>query len=205
MRLIPIFKNMRASLLLMAALVVAAPTWASIYTEVGDAGITPLTAQYIPVDTTTLFGSLSDNDGADVYAFMWGGGIFSADTEGTGFDTMLSLFDTSGSLLAFNDDAGDSTSSLLLELLAGSYFMGITFYPNNYMGDMRYYSDLGFDVSYQITMNSVLPHQQMEMPETANVPEPATLALLGIGFAGILLIRQKRVAAALQARQVICS
>ncbi|MEO6823294.1 MAG: DVUA0089 family protein [Nitrosospira sp.] len=180
----------------MAALAATAPTQASIYTEVDDAGITPLTAQYIPVDTTTIFGNLSDNDGADVYAFMWGGGIFSANTEGSSFDTMLSIFDTSGSLLAFNDDAGDSTSSLLLELVAGSYFMGITFYPNNYMGDMKYYSDLGLDASYQITMNSVLPPQQMEMPE-ANVPEPATLALMGIGFAGILLIRQKRIAAVL--------
>ena len=198
MRRIPVFKNVGAPLLLMAALAVAAPTQASIYTEVDDAGITPLTAQYIPVDTTTIFGSLSDNDGADVYAFMWGGGIFSANTEGSTFDTMLSIFDTSGSMLAFNDDAGDSTSSLLLELVAGSYFMGITYYPNNYMGDMKYYLNLGFDASYQITMNSVLPQQLMEMAEITNVPEPATRALLGIGFAGILLIRQKRVAAAVR-------
>lgn len=66
--------------------------------------------------------------GADVYGFEWAGGFFIANTQGSNFDTMLSLFDESGGLLLFNDDFGSKFSQISSELDPGNYFLGVTYY-----------------------------------------------------------------------------
>jgi hypothetical protein len=175
------------------ALFTISPAYATMYFEVGDAGTSDATAEYIPWQTTTIAGALHDYDGADVYGFEWGGGFFFADTIGSGFDTMLSLFDQSGSLLTFNDDFGSSFSQVSLTLGNGNYFLGITYYPNNYQGDMRYYLETGIEASYQIN-KSISHPMSKQLPESAasvnDIPEPASIALIVIGLAGIMLNRR---------------
>jgi hypothetical protein len=175
----------------------AHPVYASIYHEAGNAGITAETAEYISWDTSAIFGTLHVNDGADVYGFEWAGGFFFADTLGSDFDTMLSLFDESGNVLAFNDDFDQPMfSQVSLELDPGNYFLGITYHPNNYEREMRYYRlENGIEGSYQIQKNVSTP-MPPQLPivgeDVANVPEPATLALVGIGVLGVLFNRRRK-------------
>ena len=201
MRLISAFRKFCGTFVLAGVLVAAHPVHASIYHEVEDAGTTPETATYISWDTTTIFGATHVNDGADVYGFEWGGGFFSADTSGSELDTMLSLFDISGRLIAYNDDFNDNSgkwyshSLLSMELDPGNYFLGITNYTNNYQGNMRYYVENGKEGSYQIqrSISQLVPTPLPIVGEdVTNVPEPATLALVGIGVFGVLLSRRRK-------------
>ncbi|SDA19984.1 hypothetical protein SAMN05216315_11272 [Nitrosospira sp. Nsp18] len=82
MRLISEFRKFCGTLVLAGVLVAAHPVHAGIYHEMDNAGITAETAEYISWDTTTIFGALHVNDGADVYGFEWAGGFFFADTLG---------------------------------------------------------------------------------------------------------------------------
>jgi hypothetical protein len=198
MKFVSEFRKFCVALASSVILTGAYPAYASVYFEIGDAGTTAETANYISWDTATIVGATHENDGADVYGFEWGGGFFLADTAGSDFDTMLALFDESGGLLLFNDDFNDNSgiwyshSQLSLELDPGNYFLGISNYANNYMGEMRYYVEEGIEGSYQIqrTVAEPLPAQPQIIAE---VPEPATMALLVIGFAGILLNRRRKI------------
>ncbi|WP_213536970.1 DVUA0089 family protein [Nitrosospira sp. NRS527] len=196
MRLISVCGKFCKTLVLAGVLMAAHPVYASVYHEVDDAGTTPGTAAYISWDTTTIFGAIHDDDGADVYGFEWGGGFFFADTFGSDFDTMLSLFNEAGKLLAFNDDFDQPLfSQLSLELDPGNYFLGITYYDNNYGGNMRYYVEEGIEGSYQIqkSISQLMPAPLLIVGEdVANVPEPATLALVAIGVLGVLLNRRRK-------------
>lgn len=198
MRLISVFRKVCRPFVLASVLMAAHPVYASIYHEVEDVGTTPDTAAYISWDTTTIFGAIHDDDGADVYGFEWGGGYFFADTFGSDFDTMLSLFDITGRLITYNDDMGDDYvfySQISLELDPGDYFLGITHYPNNYEGNMRYYVEEGIEGSYQIQKNI---SQLMPTPlpitgeDVTDLPEPATLALVAIGALGVLFNRRRK-------------
>lgn len=201
MRLISEFRKFCGPLVLAGVLVAAHPVHAGIYHEMEDAGTTPETAAYISWDTTTIFGATHDSDGADVYGFEWGGGFFYADTSGSELDTMLSLFDISGRLIAYNDDFNDNSgvwyshSLLSMELDPGNYFLGITNYTNNYEGNMRYYVEEGMEGSYQIqkSISQLIPTQLPIVGEdVTNVPEPGTLALLTIGALGVLFNRRRK-------------
>src|SRR5687768_775354 len=157
MKVISVFKKLFAALVPAVILAGSYPACASMYFETGDAGTTAETANYIPWDTATIFGAIHENDGADVYGFEWAGGFFLADTTGSDFDTMLSLFNESGGLLLFNDDFGSQFSQISTELDPGNYFLGISYYSNNYEGDMRYYWEEGIEGSYQIQKTVAVP------------------------------------------------
>ena len=195
MKAVAVFKRFCAGAALSAGVMATHPASAIQYFEAADAGTTAETAQIISADITSIFGTLHENDGADVYWFDWEGGFFLADTIGSNFDTMLSLFDHVGRMLEFNDDPGGNAlfSQIALELDPGSYFLGITYYPNNYMGDMQYYLEEGIEGSYQIQKNVAMSAPQ-EIPggDTAEVPEPASFALVVLGLTGILLTRQRQ-------------
>lgn len=200
MRLISAFRKFCGPLVLAGFLMTAQTVYAGIYHEVEDAGTTPETAAYISWDTTTIFGATHLDDGADVYGFEWGGGLFFADTSGSELDTMLSLFDISGRLIAYNDDFKDNSgkwyshSLLSMELDPGNYFLGITNYTNNYQGNMRYYVENGKEGSYQIqrSISQLVPTPLPIGEDVTNIPEPATLALVGIGVFGVLLSRRRK-------------
>ncbi|SEO54105.1 PEP-CTERM protein-sorting domain-containing protein [Nitrosovibrio sp. Nv6] len=197
MNFISAFGKFCSALASAVVLAGAYPAYASLYLEVDDAGTTAETANYISWDTATIIGAIHASDGADVYGFEWEGGFFQADTTGSDFDTMLSLFNESGGLLLFNDDFNDNSgvwyshSLLSMELDAGNYFLGVTHYANNYMGEMGGYLKKGIEGSYQIqkTVAAPIPSQP---PITADVPEPGTIALLAIGFGGIILGRRRK-------------
>ncbi|SEO54157.1 PEP-CTERM protein-sorting domain-containing protein [Nitrosovibrio sp. Nv6] len=193
MNFISAFGKFCSALASAVVLAGAYPAYASLYLEVDDAGTTAETANYISWDTATISGAIHASDGADVYGFEWAGGFFFANTDGSDFDTMLSLFDYTGNLLAFNDDLGGGAfySQVSMELDAGNYFLGITYYPNNYHREMRYYREEGIEGSYQIqkTVAMPLPDQPQIIAE---VPEPTTMTLLVIGFAGFMLNRRRK-------------
>lgn len=155
-----------------------------IYQEINDAGLTLETVQSINPGTTEILGALHADDGADVYGFKWEGGDFSAGTTGSDFDTMLSIFDKAGSLLAFNDDFfvdNEKISFISIYLPEGDYLLGITYYDNNYNGDIFGYSNIGIDGTYQIELSPAGPQVLIE---------PAPVALLGIGLLGFVFIRR---------------
>lgn len=192
MKCVSVFIRCCAGLATAVGLMVAHPAGAGPYFEVGDAGTTADTANYIFQDTETIIGAIHENDGADIYGFEWGGGLFLADTTGSDFDTMLSLFDESGGLLLFNDDFGSMFSQISSELDPGNYFLGITYYSNNYGGDMRYYWANGVEGSYRIqkTISMPVPQESPVDGDTMNVPEPTSMALIVIGLTGIMLSRR---------------
>ena len=193
MKVISVFKKLFAALVPAVILAGSYPAYASMYFETGDAGTTAETANYMPWDTATIFGAIHENDGADVYGFEWAGGFFLANTDGSDFDTMLSLFNESGGLLSFNDDIGGGPrySQLALDLDPGNYFLGISYYANNYEGDMRSYWEEGIEGTYQIQKTVAAP-MAPQPAITAEVPEPASIALVMIGCAGIMLNRRRK-------------
>ena len=87
-------------------------------------------------------------------------------------------------MLAFNDDLIENgkISFVSTSLADGYYLLGVTYYDNNYNGDIVNYSNIGIDGSYQIEMN---------LSETSVIPEPHALALLGIGLMSLAFRHRK--------------
>ncbi len=88
--------------------------------------------------TATVFGSGGNGD-VDVFRITVAqAGTAYFDIDGAGFDTMLSLFDAAGTLLAYNDDSGSDAGSNSAQnsflgsmtLAAGDYFIAVSQYGN---------------------------------------------------------------------------
>ncbi|MEH1936101.1 MAG: DVUA0089 family protein [Nostoc sp.] len=176
------------------ALGAAGTAQAATYTEVGDAGKTLKTAQNLPGGINVIKGTISSKNGADLFSFFWDSGRFKATTvDGASFDTILELFDSSGTLIALNDDSKGTQQSTLNEFLdTGEYLLGISSFANFALSASSY-GDIapGFSSGgYSISLNK----------KTASVPEPASvIGILGLGAFGITSVRKRKQQAAVRA------
>lgn len=170
------------------------------------------------LSTATIQGRGGDSD-VDFYRFTTLGGttLFDIDDVPFTFDTILSLFDVTGTLIAFDDDSfpADPGSSSALDsfigqvnLAAGTYFIAVSQFANfaeALDSDTLSFANLtrpdgqfgGQTVSGAAFGNSnfFVNGAQVGTPYTLHistsvVPEPASLALLSLG--GVAFVGRKR-------------
>jgi len=181
------------------ALGTAATAQAATYTEVGDAGKTLKTAQNLPGGINVIKGTISSKKDADVFSFFWDSGRFKATTVGgASFDTLLELFDSSGTVIALKDDSKGTAQSTLNEFLdTGEYFLGISSFPNFDLFGINYGTIPGLSSGdYSITLNK----KTASVPKRISVPEPASvIGILGLGAFGITSVRKRKQQVAVKA------
>ncbi|MHC5718518.1 MAG: DVUA0089 family protein [Nostoc sp.] len=172
---------------------------AATYTEVGDAGKTLKTAQNLPRGINVIKGTISSKKDADLFSFFWDSGRFKATTVGgASFDTLLELFDSSGTVIALKDDSKSTTQSTINQFLdTGEYFLGISSSPNFDLFDINYGTIPGFSSGdYSITLNK----KTASVPKPISVPEPASvIGILGLGAFGITSVRKRKQLVAVKA------
>jgi hypothetical protein len=128
-------------------------------------------------------GSVSTSVAADeilFYEFVFDGTTGTIDTFGSDFDTELGLFDVSGALVANNDDAGGTLQSeLILDgFAAGTYYLAVGGFNTEFDDGFSAVPGAFGSDGGSLILNGVV------------IPEPTSLALLGMG--GLAALRRRR-------------
>jgi hypothetical protein len=202
------------------------PAHAVTYTELGDAGQTPGTAQTTGAAAgalTDIFGSLASTTDADLYVInITSTSSFSASTVNlaTGsLDTQLFLFTLNGTPLFANDDEPGGASFLsrlpagtASSLTPGLYLLGIANSgtdPVNAVSQLVFAAG-GLSTDVRGPAANLQPPQMsgfsgtgftsgaytVQLTGVAAIPEPATTALWALGGAALALAARRRRAAA---------
>jgi hypothetical protein len=186
---------------------------AGLMTESVDAGNTLLSALTLDAGTTQVNGSLLNDE--DLFKFT-----ISTDTNvsislgSSSFDDNLILFNGLGQGLEGDDDGGSGLDSFISRFLtAGDYFIAVG--DNNMYGfDVLDYDFISNDSGALASPtsetlaylgNSSLSHEQVSgtyslsfnlavgsITNSTSVPEPTSIAILGLGLAGIAFNRRKK-------------
>lgn len=161
-----------------------------------DAGDLYATGQNVAAGTTSIIGSLTSHTDVDLYRFSWGGGPLVFDTNPALFDTMLTLVNSSGLILEFNDDSGPGLGSQIFSTLAaGNYGIAISAFevlptplgpPVLGVDVLTGWTNAGGSDSGAYTVSLSAP--------VGAVPEPETYAMMlaGLGLMGFVARRRKQ-------------
>jgi len=154
------------------------------YLEVGDAGDSLDSPQFVtggPYDG--IVGGI--DDAVDVFAFHWIGGDFVAEFF-SGSDPTIALYDFSQVLLG--SASGLAPVLTINNVTAGNYLFEIS-------------SLAGPDLGYAVHIGSPThPDNPLTISAPTVVPGPATVVLMALGLAGLVLSTRRRVASPIMSK-----